>query len=489
MGDQTTVLSEADARHLLRRAAFAAPRKELLKAGIIGLTRGAAADKLLNYKPKTFKPGGNTQSKQHGTLLKYLLTTKAAVQEKLALFWHDHFATGIAKLLATNYYGATKAMAAQNKTLRVMAKGDMRALVKAIGKDAAMMEFLDTVRNKKVIPNENYARELLELFTLGVYDSAGNPNYDQADIVQIARAFTGWNYTRNYKPVFLAGDHDFNVDYFAERGPKRIFESKGQIPGGADFTVNGEGAPEIDTVVDIIFTHRDTDGRNTVARRTARRLLEFYVGPDPSLALIDEVVDESGFDTSFNVQSLLRAIFCHDAFYATGQPFGPGVTKSVKWPVDYVIGTMRLLGMRFAGAQKYIPGGSYSGIMTHMENMGQILLDPPSVFGWDWETTWLSSSTLLARYNFARDIVASRGRFRADKLLDMSLTDPEQIVDQVLDALDCGHNFSAADRAICADYLTDGGVMTPNLRDYNYFNTKIHGLFELVMKSPGYQVF
>jgi uncharacterized protein (DUF1800 family) len=491
MGDQNTVLTEADARHLLRRAGFSATRKELLAAGIIGLSRGAAADRLLNYKPKAFKPAGNNQQKQHGSLLKYLLATKAPVQEKLTLFWHDHFATGIAKLLASNFTLATKQMAGQNKTLRKLAKGDMRVLVKAIGKDAAMIEFLDTVRNDKTIPNENYARELLELFTLGVYDSAGNENYDQADIVQIARAFTGWNYLVSGKPVFYAGDHDFNVDYFAERGPKRIFENKGQIPGGADFDANGEGAPEIDTVVDIIFTHRDTDGMNTVARRTARRLLEFYVGPDPSLGVIDAVVSQSSFDTTFNIQALVRAIFCNDVFYATGQPFGPGVTKSVKWPVDFAIGTMRLLGMRFAGAYQYVPGGSYSGIMSHMENMGQILLDPPSVFGWDWETAWLSSSTLLARYNFARDIVGARGggRFNPSKLVDFGLTDPAQIVDKVLDVLDVAHNFTASDRQICIDYLTDNGVTTPDLDDYNYVNTKLHGLFELVMKSPGYQVF
>ncbi len=491
MGDENTLLSEADARHLMRRSGFSASRKELQAAGIVGLSRGAAADRLLNYRIKTFKPPGNNQRKQHDSLLRYLLTTKNAVQEKLALFWHDHFATGIAKLLASNFGLATKLMATQSKLLRTMAKGDMKAFVKAIGKDAAMIEFLDTVRNDKSIPNENYARELLELFTLGVYDSAGNENYTQADIVQISRAFTGWRYLVSTKPYFDEDQHDYNAEFSVERGPKRIFETRGQIPGGALFDTNGEGMPEIDTVVDIIFTHRDTDGRNTVARRTARRLLEFYVGPDPDLAVIDDVVDESGFDTSFNIQALVRAIFCHDAFYEPGQPFGAGVTKSVKWPVDYVIGSMRLLGMKFSGSTKYIPGGSYTGALTHMENMGQILLDPPSVFGWEWETAWLSSSTLLARYNFARDIVGSRGggRFRPDKLIDFSETDPAEVVNQVLDALDVSHNFTASDRQICEEYLTDGGSTTMDLDDYNYVNTKIHGLFELVMKSPGYQVF
>lgn len=174
-----------------------------------------------------------------------------------------------------------------------------------------------------------------------------------------------------------------------------------------------------------------------------------------------------------------------------GQAFAANGIKSVKWPVDFAIGTMRLLGMKFAGSTKYIPGGSFSGILNHMENMGQILLDPPSVFGWEWETSWLSSSTLLARYNFARDIVASRGggRFRPDKLIDFSLTDPDEIVDQVLDALDVAHNFTAADHQICVNYLTNSGAITPDLGDYDYVNEKLHGLFELVMKSPGYQVF
>ena len=490
MGDENTVLSEADARHLLRRAAFSATRKELQAAGIVGLTRGAAADKLLNYKVKTFKPGGSDQQKQHASLLRYLLVTKNAVQEKLTLFWHDHFATSIAKVLANNFDQATKLMAAQNKLLRTLAKGDMKAFVKAIGRDSAMMSFLDTVRNDKASPNENYARELLELFTMGVFDSAGNENYTQADIVQIARAFTGWSYGRDLKPFLDGNEHDTNAEFFTERGLKRIF-TPAQVSGNRDFDANGEGEPEIDTVVDIIFTHRDTDGENTVARRTARRLLEFYVGPDPALGVIDAVVAESSFDSSFNVQALLRAIFCNDAFYATALPFGAGVTKSVKWPVDYAIGSMRLLGMKFAGSNKYIPGGSFTGIFTQMNNMGQILLDPPSVFGWEWETSWLSSLTLLARYNFARDIVASRGggRFRPDTVMDMSLTDPSDIVDAVLDALDVGHNFTASDRQVCEDYLTDNNTVTPDLQDYDYVNEKLHGLFELVMKSPGYQVF
>src|SRR5262249_27591032 len=142
--------------------------------------------------------------------------------------------------------------------------------------------------------------------------------------------------------------HDYNSEYLLERGPKRIFETKGNI-GGADFDANGEGVPEADTVIDILFTHTDTDHKNTIARRAAHRLLEFYVGPDPDLAVIDAVVTTSSFDTTFMIGDLVRAIFCHDAFYVPAQPFGAGVTKSVKWPVDFAIGSMRMLGMKFVG--------------------------------------------------------------------------------------------------------------------------------------------
>jgi uncharacterized protein (DUF1800 family) len=493
MGDQNTILAEGDARHLLRRAGFAPTKKELTTSGLTGMTRGAAADKVLGYKIKKYRPGGADQQKQHAAFMRYLLTTKIPAQEKLTLFWHDHFSTAIAKLLANNFGLATKLMGNQSQLLRTMAKGNMKDFVKAIARDAAMMEFLDIVRSEKSIPNENFARELMELFTLGVLDNAGNPNYEQADIVQIARAFSGWRYSRTGKPFLDEDQHDFKDD-FPERGPKEIFgrvSGIGQFAAPQAFDANGEGEPEGNTVIDILFAHRDTDDKNTIARRTARRLMEFYVGPNPSLATIDAVVTASGFDSNFVIQGLVRAIFCTDDFYDTADPFGAGVVKSVKWPVDYAISTMRLLGMKFAGSQKYIPGGSFTGILTQMENMGQIVFDPPSVFGWDWETSWLSSSTLLARYNFASDIVASRGggKLNTAKLVDFDLTDAGQIVDQVLDVLDVAHNFTAADRQVCIDYLTDSGALTPDLNDYQYQNTKLHGLFELVMKSPGYQVF
>jgi uncharacterized protein (DUF1800 family) len=490
---ENSILTEADARHLLRRSGFGATREQIDE--IAGQTRGAAVDAMLVFKPKAFKPSGSTFEKAHAKWVKFMITTKYPLQEKLALFWHDHFATGVTKLMMMmDGRFALKIMANQIKLLHLQCKGHMPTLVKAINKDAAMIEFLDTTRNEKDIPNENYARELQELFTLGVLDSAGNPNYTQADIVQIARAFTGWHYDSGGKPHL----HDYAHDYMAEfpaRGPKEIFAITGQFGGAQDFTVDGEGEPEIDTVTDIIFQHRDTDLKNTVARRTARRLLEYFAHPDPSLALVDAVVSASSFDVDFQIQPLLREIFVHDDFYSSGAPvpWSSATTSSVKWPIDLFVSTLRMLGMKLKSTEQYIAGGSFSGALDHLSNMGQIILDPPSVFGWEWETSWLSSATLLARYNLAVDVVAAPGgsktSFRPEKFFDLSLTAPGAIVEAAADVLGVKDHLTAAEQGILEDYLTENGMMPSlDLNDFNVRNTKLIGLFGLLLQSPAYQL-
>jgi uncharacterized protein (DUF1800 family) len=337
-----------------------------------------------------------------------MIKTKVPLQEKLVLFWHDHFATGYAKVLDV------KRMALQNKTLRLLCKGDMRVLVKAINKDPAMMDWLDTVRNRKFRENENYARELQELFTLGVYDFNGVANYTQADIVQIARAFSGWTFDRDNNLVFFRdSQHDYRAE-FPGAGTRRS-TTAGGFPVAQSFA-QPEGETEIDQVTDIIFRHRDSDGKNTVARRTTKRLLEYFChGGFATIdatkkAIIDDLVTTSEFDVDFNVQTLLRAMFTHDVFYATGAaaPFGASTPKSIKWPIDFVVSTLRMTGVKPKGRSQVIEGGTFSSLDTHLLNMGQVLLDPPSVFGWDWEESWVSSATLLARYTFARDLIMAR---------------------------------------------------------------------------------
>ncbi|MDG2303381.1 MAG: DUF1800 family protein [Candidatus Binatia bacterium] len=497
MGDENTALSVNEVRHVMRRTGFGAPPKDLgklLKAVNDAPTRGNLADELLGYKPKLYKPGGKDPYTAHNKWISYLQKPKSPLQSKLVLFWHDHFATQASAV------GDTKLLARQIRMLHEHAKGNFRTLVKEVNLDAAMMEMLDTVRNKKAIPNENYSRELQELFSLGVDDLAGNPNYTQADVSQIARAFTGWDYDYpKGTPDLDTDDHDYEAD-FPLRGPKVIFQTTGGFgPAGRDFTAGGEGEAEVDTVTDILFDHTDTDGENTVARRITRRLLRFFCHEDyaspgaAEIATIDQIISDANFTNTWDLQALYRTIFVHDVFFETSgtAPYGAGTKKAIKWPVDYFISTLRLTGMKLKSRDRRIFGGAYDGAFDHLTQMGQVLLEPPSVFGWDWDTAWISSSTLLARYRFARDIVAARdaGAFRPDKLIDTDLTDPGEIVDAVSDSLGVPDQVTVAERQVYIDYLTDNGANpTIDLDDDDVLNTKLHGLYALVMQSPAYQL-
>jgi uncharacterized protein (DUF1800 family) len=449
MGDENTVLSTDEVRHVLRRTGFGAPPKALDKLldSVDSPTRGNIADSLLafRFRPKPYKPGGKDFDTVHNNWVKYMLNAKSPLQEKLVLFWHDHFATSSIVVLNMTF------MSLQIQLLHVHAAGNFRDLMKAININAAMMEMLDTVRNHKEIPNENYARELQELFTLGVYDLAGQPTYTQEDIVQIARAFTGWRHDGPKGDPFLSNSrHDF-MDDFPERGPKEIYKTTGGFgAGGADFAANGEGEAEIDTVVDIILQHEDSQGKNTVARRLTQRLLEFFchgafASPGAAeIAIIDDIVTDSGFASSWDIASLCKQIFVHDVFFETAvpAPYGPTTKKSVKWPIDYFVSTLRLTGMKLKGSQKYIPARGGGG-------------------------------------------------FRPDKLIDLDLTDPETIVEKVAEVLGVVDQIppGSNERQILVDYLTDDGANPSlNLFDEDVRNTKLHGLFALVIQSPAYQL-
>jgi uncharacterized protein (DUF1800 family) len=414
------------------------------------------------------------------------LKTNATLQEKLVLIWHDHFATGNYKVQNTDL------MSQQNKLFRLNCKGDFKALVKAVNKDAATMEYLDTVRNRKGGLNENYGRELQELFTLGVKDVNGNDNYLQEDIVQIARAFTGWRYDGDGVAFLDAGQHDFGG------AAKTIYKSTGQFGvSGATYAGGSsgvaEGPAEIDSVIDIIFQHRDSDGKNTVARHITRRLIEFFGTTSPTQAFVDDVVGTGldAFDATWSIAGVLRRLFTHDDFYlGVGAP-GTTAHKSVAWPVDYVVTTLRNLKVNLKGKDLTLSGGDYLAIRDHVIGMGQTLFDPPSVFGWDWETNWISSATLLSRYAFVRDLTAARDggstSFRPEKLVDLTLTDADDIVDAVLAVCGMQGLFSTTEKSALAFYLTDGSP-TIDLLDDAYRNRKLHGLFALVLESPAYQL-
>ena len=490
MGDQNTIIDEAGLRHILRRTGFGPAAKDMKKAKkMIGATRGVAADYVLALKRKPIKAKGDNITEIHNRWVKHLTKGKSQLLDKSVLFFHDHFS--VTASAVEDYPEAIK----QHLELHYAnALGNFKDYCKAINKNPAMMVFLNTVQNNKAIPNENYPRELCELFTLGVTDLNGVENYSQDDIVQIARAFTGWRASEDTGLAFLdTGEHDYMVD-FPSRGPKILFDNAHGFPiGGASFTTGGEGENEIDEVIDIIFSHLDSDGENTVARRTAFRLIEFFCYANPDKAIVDEVLAASGFATTWNIEQLIREIMVHDVFFETmaGQPYDANTKKSVKWPIDYMIGTMRMLKIKPKGKELELRGGSNNELMDHGENMGQIIGEPPSVFGWDWEEAWISSSTLLARYTFARDLINVKGgsKFKAKRFVDFNLTDPGDIADAITDTLGVKDQFTANERTELMEYLTDDGLNPVlNLDDDDVVNTKIHGAFALVMQSAAFQL-
>jgi hypothetical protein len=212
--------------------------------------------------------------------------------------------------------------------------------------------------------------------------------------------------------------------------------------------------------------------------------------------VVDEVIAASGFDATWNLQALLRAILTHDAFYETAAtpPYGSGTRKSVKWPIDFVVTTLRAVGIKPKGPEAYVDGGSRRALRSHLQSMGQQLFEPPSVFGWDWETAWITSATVLARARFARDVIAARGkgsatRFRPERLVDLDLTDPGAIVDAALEALGLADHVTAAQRDALIAYVSDGGTRPSlDLENDDTRNRKLHGLFGLLLSSPAYQL-
>jgi hypothetical protein len=277
-----------------------------------------------------------------------MLRTTHPLTEKMTLFWHGHFATSMQKV-PTNY------MAGQINLFRSQALGNFRSLLLSVSKDPAMLIWLDNRYNVAAHPNENYAREIMELFALGL------GNYSEADVKAAARAFSGWSLDKDGHFISRDAQHDPGMKTFLGRtGPW-----------------NGED------IVDIIVQ------QPIHQRFICRELLEFFVYSDPEPQLIDalaQVYALSGYDLAKTVGTIIRS----NVFYSTR-----AYRALPKSPVEFGIGLMRYMDVRQVPAD----------VPYWLARMGQDVLMPPSVKGWDGGPTWISTATLLARFNFANRIV------------------------------------------------------------------------------------
>ncbi|MCG3136004.1 MAG: hypothetical protein HMLKMBBP_03791 [Planctomycetes bacterium] len=435
----SVVWNYANASHLLRRAGFGAPRKAVEKALRDGQER--AVDRLLAPKPSgAFYDGRGDTAVAATWWLDRMLSGKAGLQEKLALFWHDHFATSVAKV------EDPRLLARQNRLFRLHGAGPFSTLLLQVSRDPAMIWWLDNLYNVKDAPNENFAREVMELFSVGIADPDGNPNYTQQDVREAARAFTGWSIA-DRAFYFDADQHDFGAKTFMGE----------TIEGGEE-------------VVDILAAKRQT------GIHLAGKLWRFFAYERPEREVVEALADVY-VASGTGIAAVLRAMFLRDEFYSVRAR-----TDRVSGPVDFTVGTIRTLG---SGVRRrdWLP--------WNLAQMGQELFNPPNVAGWPGGLAWMTSVSRLNRMDFSWNLAVQRGRdaqFRFEpKKLFAGLKNPtaEEIVDRVLETL--GVAASAETRSDLVAYITtrpDDTPVAPDLADREYVDIKIRGLVGLVLTLP-----
>lgn len=359
------------AGHLYRRATFGASWEELQAAvrdgperTITALLQGRAdapADELWTRMSRSLADanGGDQIS---ALWLYRMLYSSHPLREKLTLFWHNHFATSNSKVRSAGF------MLGQYELLRRHAQGNFRTLLSEMSRDPAMLVWLDTVQSQRALPNENYARELMELFSLGVTNARrpGNRNYTEDDIRQAARAFTGWRLQQG-RPVFREADHDATE--------KNVLNQRGRW--------------RADDIVRICLEQESTP------YFIVRKLLRFLVSDtlEATPALLEPLATE--FRREYDFGALVERMLRSNLFFATST-----YRTKIKAPVDYVLGIVRGLDGHHV-AQAGQGGVGTVELARSLEALGQRLFYPPSVAGWEGGRSWLNGQTFLLRQNLA----------------------------------------------------------------------------------------
>jgi len=363
--------------------------------------------------------------------------TAAPLQEKATLFWHGHFATSNQKV------NDSYLMWQQNDTLRRYALGKFPDMLKAMSRDPAMIRWLDLGDSRKNHPNENFAREVMELFSLG------EGHYTEKDIQESARAFTG--YRVNYeKGQFHFQEKDF------DSGAKTFFDKTGPWTG--------------DDIIDAIVAQPQC------ARFIGKKLWVFFVAENPSeeiLGGIAELLISNGYD----IGATLSTIFRSAAFYSPKV-----VHHQIKGPVQWMIQTTKMLE---------IPLPDSRVLENSLSALGQVVFAPPNVKGWDGGRSWISASSLLYRYNLAAYLLSGKARILGGGNTKTAVIPLETIApgsvrtgsDQLLDHLAFRiFNFPlpAKDRATYLTYLEKHS--TP------YSDDTVRDLMQIMMSTPDYQM-
>jgi len=336
----------------------------------------------------------------------YLVNTERPLEEKIALFWHHVFATGNAKV--DNY----DQLLEQIKLFRDMGMGNYRDFMVELAKNPSMIFWLDNNENHGNAVNENWGRELLELFSMGV------GNYTEKDVREASRAFTGWTFETKI-PRLPYGRFPWKFEYRPEDhddGEKEFLGHRGRF--------NGED------IINIIVQ------QPACARFVARHLYNFFVADEPQVPAwsIEAPRDPQAIDvlattfrqSNYDIRSVLRVMFNSD-FFKNAR------FQHMKSPAEVVVGTLRLVG------NYEIPRPGYGELSMQPSYMGQDLLNPPSVEGWHTGKEWINSGSLMARINFVAELIGDPSlpgvRAIINRLKAKGTLSPEQLVDGCLDLL------------------------------------------------------
>jgi len=401
--------------HLMRRAGFGANREQIgmhANAGyqntVEALLNPGEEDRMDDLLIRRFHPelSGMMGPNAPGQNWLYrMATTSAPLREKMALFWHGIFATGYAKVI----HG--KALSDQTRMFRTFGMGSFKDLLIQLSKDPAMIIWLDNQDNHNGAINENFGRELLELFTMG----AGN--YTERDIKECARAFTGWTIAnREYMELRSQRDSDWPYGRIAwhfkyhpedhDDGEKEFLGQRGRF--------NGED------IIHIICQQEAT------ARFISRHLYSFFVSDEPPVPewrytppTNPEAIDELTrvyFDSNYDISAMLRALFNSSYFQSQDSWY-----SKVKSPVELVAGVLRLTG-EFNRPRREIIDRYFQA-----SYMGQFLNNPPSVEGWHQGTDWLDTGTLVERVNFASQQIGDSTKPGIQAMIERIASTPNNV--------------------------------------------------------------
>lgn len=476
--------------HILRRLGFGASPAEL--AVWRGMSIDAVIDRLLNYE---------SQSTNHDTLIgqaAYVGVTTSAgqpfsantlindarqrwlfrmihsqrpLEEKMALFWHNHFATAYSKLSgAVGQERATRLMdndpnslagspPGMIQKLRQHATGNFRDMLLDMARDPAMVYWLDSQLNTRTRPQENFGREIMELFSLGI------GNYTEDDVYAAARVFTGFNWQvvgdranttgSYYAFLYRPNDHDVNA---------KTFTFPIYADGGRTIPARTAATGEQDAVdlINALARHPAT------ATRLATRLYKFFVNEtsDPDSALVSAMA-QAYLANDFSIKSMLRTLTQSSQFRNPANFF-----QRYSWPIEFVVRSIKEVGWT---------GFTVNSAMTPLSNMGQQLYEPPDVNGWATGPDWISTSSMLTRMNFASTL-ASNQRFNLARDLQPYRQTPERVLEYML-ARFPGMGYTSTATVAMTDYLRSTNWTGTDAQ----LQTRIPGLTRLIVGSGEYQ--